>query len=269
MVALSLLVSASLPLWAQPLDLVAPKAVAPPQQPKDGDFDKAESSADALALIGAFANKVSRATTYHGRLIATTTVVDAGKLLSKKVVEIQSSWIGDKEVEGVFTKAASDVVYNETTNGKTTIQKFRMVDDGVNNYRFDQIKNVWSERPQEEGDTSWMWEAASDTWVFALAMFGAGKQFEVEHLVVGERDQIVVRGKPEDEYLFDGETGDLQSYTRTLFLEERAGYSIKVELRWLQSEFDAPLADSVFEWKAPDGAAKVAPASMDFEVYLQ
>lgn len=263
--ALTLLVSVSSITWAQP-NIVPPKVVEPLPQPKDADFDRAENNADALALMGAFYNKLTRAKTYRGRSIVVTTTTNGGKVLAKKTVEMESSCIGDEEIQGAFKKDASNFVVTRVLNGKTTVEKFRSVDDGIKNYRFNETKNIWSERPQEEGETTPTFDLVDGSWMIALAMFGAGREFEIEHQVVGGQNQIRVQSQPEDEYIFDAKIGDLLSYNRTVSLQGIE--DVKVEVRWLQHEFDVPLADSVFEWKAPDGAAKVAPEKMNFQDFL-
>lgn len=267
-VVLGVLVCASLPIWAQP-NVAPPAVVAPKPQPKGADFDRAQNSADALAIIGAFYNKLTRAKTYRGRLVAVTTTTDEGKILGKKTVEMESSCIGDPEIQGAFKKDVSSFVITRILNEKTTIEKLRSVDNGIKSYRLNETKNIWSEKNQEEGETTWMYDATDGAWNLALAMFGAGRQFEIENQVVDGQEQILVRSQPEDEYVFDAKTGDLKSYQRTVSLEGQESYITRVECRWLQHEFDVPLADSVFEWKTPDGAEKVAPEKIDFEDYLQ
>jgi hypothetical protein len=79
-----------------------------PAQPKGADFDKAETSADALALIGMFYNKMTRAGSYRGRLVMVTTIVEKGRFISKRTTEGESSWIADKEIQGAIKKDVSD-----------------------------------------------------------------------------------------------------------------------------------------------------------------
>ncbi len=261
-VALGVLVAVS-PVWAQP-DTTLPAVVLP--EPKEADFDRAENSADALALIGAFYNKLTRAESYRGRLITVTTITDKGKVLSTKTAEIEASCIGDKGIQGAFKREASQFIVTTVSNGKTTVEKFRRVDDGVKNHRFNETKNIWSERVHEEGDTSEMFDVTEAAWTFALAMFGAKREFETETWDVGGQEQIVVQDKLKNQYTFDAETGDLLIWNHTVSLG--GGYRVQVETRWLQHGFDVLLADSLFKWKAPAGAKKVAPESMDFGAYL-
>ena len=266
-VALSLLASDSIPIWAQPA-IVPPEVVVPQPQPNDADFERADDSADALAFIGAFYHKLSRAESYRGHLVTVTTTSSKGKVLATKTVEMDSSWIADKEIQGAFRKAVSSFVVTNVRDGQTTNHKFRTVDNGIKSYRFNGAKNIWSERVQEEGETTLMFDAVHGPWMIALAMFGAGRKFEIEDLTVDGQDQVLVRSKPEDEYVFDAKTGDLKSYTRTVALEREEDYITRMEGRWLQHEFNVPLADALFDWKTPDGTEKVAPEKISIEAYL-
>lgn len=136
--ALGLLVSSSLPSWAQP-------NIAPPANPKAPTFKLNGANVDAIALISAFYTKMRRAESYRRRLIINKTLVKEGKTLSKKTLEIQSSWISDAKREGAFSKNFSNEVYTVTLNDKTTVEKFVTVDDGAKNYGFYEMKNVWIE----------------------------------------------------------------------------------------------------------------------------
>jgi hypothetical protein len=119
-----------------------------------------------------------------------------------------------------------------------------------------------------EGETSGILDATDAAWTFALANFRAGREYEIESRPSTDKHQVVVQGQPEDEYVFDAMTGNLLSWNRTFFVNGAKDSTIKTECRWLQHEFDVPLADTVFGWKTPTDATKVAPEKLDFETFL-
>jgi hypothetical protein len=253
--ALGFLACASLPSWAQP-------DIMPPETPVMPSMKLGQSSADALALIGAFYTKLRRAESFRGRYELTSTFVKEGKVISKTTFELKSSWIDDGEREGVFNKSVQDydATYTNLEKGTTTTEKIHSVDNGIKNYRFDETKNVWSERTQKVNGTPIMLRIAQDAFAGALAVFGAGSAFKVERKLIDGQERFIVKNSPVKtvptyEYIFDANTGNLQSVIG-IFGESRQ------EARWLQSEFDVPLDDSIFSWKVPENAKQVAPEEM-------
>lgn len=250
--ALGLWVFASLPTEAQPPD------VAPPQPQKAPALNLNQSNADALALIGAFFNKMSRARSYRGHMITTKTRVKEGKVVSKRTSEIESSWIGDAKREGTFSKNFTNIIYTVTLGDKTTVEKLRGVDDGTKSYHFYGTKNVWNERNQNPTDTAFPLALTRATWMFGLLSVGAGNQFKTERKDIGGQEQILV-SSPGLQYIFEARSGHLQSVTVSNPDET-------TEFRWLQTEFDVPLPDSTFQWQVPEGATQVAPESVKVNI---
>ena len=265
-VALSLLVSASFQVRAQPPE--------PPPPPIQRDPQRSKDNADALALIGGFYNKVRHAKIYRGRLMSVDTRFKDGKIEYQFTTEIQSSWIGDAKREGSISKSFTNYVTTRLQDGETTVEKFGSLHDGSENYRFNEtnkrigsreevgkktifykLEKTWSVRDQVADTKAIPLQFTSNAWFEALTQFDGGINFKVERRTVEGQEQIVVKNAGSLAYVFDAKTGDLQSWTRTHTQGSK-------EYRWLNTEFDVPLEDSVFVWKAPEGAKEVAPETM-------
>lgn len=251
LVGLLFLVSAAVPTWAQP-DIMPPQVVQGPN-PKLTD-----SNVEAMALIGGFFNKMSRAESYHGRVTTTKNAFKEGKVVSTKSATVDSGWVRDAKKEDGLNKHFSKLVYTLTVDGKTTTEALDSVDDGTREYRFYGTKNVWSERPRNT-DAGVPLILARVAWMFALTHFAHGNEFQVERKVVDGQNQIFVGNGPNMLYIFDAESGHLQSFTLK-------SNSESTEFRWLQTEFDVALPDSAFQWKAPEGSTQVAPESVSVDV---
>lgn len=249
-VALGFLVCASVPTWPQPPEPVKPQAEATRPQPKKKvDYDFAEDNADALALIGAFQSKMTRAKSYRGRAILSVSTATR-----KKVVEIEESWLADPKQELQVSKSVSNLLYTFTSNGKTTFEKVRSWSDGIKSRLLYETNNTWSEEEWEFDETPSILETTRESLNSALVNFAEGREFNVEDVTIEGKERIVVThtDPAESEYIFDAPTGELQSWKRTV-----AGFT--TEFRWLQNEWNVPLPESNFKWELPQGAKKTDP----------
>lgn len=258
--ALGFLVSVLIPTRAQP-NVAPPEPNAePPQPPTTRQLNMSVSTSDALALIGAFHNKMLRAGSYRGRVVATKTLFKEGKVVSKRTLDIESAWIGNPKQEGAFLKSVSTTIFSTTVDDKTTIEKVRIVDNGTKNYRFYESKNVWSESDQKKsGDPTLSSSMTRLAWMLALASgLSRGNQSKIERKTVDGQDRLSLQILLGNEYILDANNGNLQSWKVSSANET-------TEVHWLETEFDVPLPDSTFGWKTPEGATQVTPENAVFK----
>ncbi|RYG69878.1 hypothetical protein EON80_08970 [bacterium] len=253
LVGLSLLVTVAVPTRAQP-------NIAPPQIAQGPNFKLTDSNVEAIALIGGFFNKMSRAESYRGRVTTTKSALKEGKVISTKSSTVESGWVRDIQKEDGLSKHFSKLVYTLTVDGKTTTEVLNSLDDGTKEYRFYGTKNVWSERPRS-ADLAVPLVLTRVAWMFALTYFALGNELKIERKVVDGQNQILVGNGLNVLYIFDAESGNLQSFTLKSNDES-------TEIRWVQTEFDVALPDSAFQWKAPEGSTQVAPESVSVDVQL-
>ncbi|HEX8464162.1 MAG TPA: hypothetical protein VF627_06030 [Abditibacterium sp.] len=245
--ALGVLTSISASSWAQP-------NIVPPAAPKPPVF-LANPNYDALAIIGAYYGKTRSAKSGRAKLVGTKSILRAGKVVATESVEVQSSWIGFSQLKGAVGKASSNIVYKVESDGNTTTNTLKIVNDGIKEYRFYETQNSWSERVEGVDEAPYLLSTMRLPWALALNGFTFGKELFVERKTVNGQEQIVVSGAPGNEYIFDAKTGNL------LILRSSNENEV-IEIRYLETEFDVPLEESAFQWKRPEGAKQVTWLSM-------
>ncbi len=245
-VALSLSASVSAPVWAQP-----PAPVAP-EPPKPVGPKYTQPNLEAIGLIGAFFTKLRRAESYRGHVVANKTILKDRKVVSTRTIEVQVSWIRDKEQENVYKKTNLDLAYTVVADEKTSVDNINVIEDSVKKYTFYESKNTWSKLSQSKNNAPLPLAFANVGMILGLLTINGGQEFLINRKIIDGKDRITVGVDANSQFIFDAATSNLLSLNTSSNTE-------KVEIRWLESEFDVPLPDPLFEWKVPDGATEVAP----------
>lgn len=240
-------------IYAQPP--VPPRGVIPNQDAPD--LKLTEGNLKAVAVTGAFYNAILRASSYRGHLILSKTIVKEGKVIRKKVVDWQSTWLGDgnggfdnRIAEGTITTIEGD-----GAAAKTMVDRVNIVENGETKRIFDPIKNVWSEKKQTIGERDMVTVLSQSALAAMLAALAVGIEFEVSNVVTqAEPEQIVVANRTNDfEFAFDAATGHLRVWR----IKSTNGET--VELQWKELELNQPIATETFKWVLPAGARQVPP----------
>lgn len=239
---------------AQPPEKPQADAAAAKNTP---NFKLTQDNLKATAMMGAFYNAIQRASAYHGHFVFTKTVVNGGKVIHKKVVDWQSTWLGDGNgnfrlvVEARFTTTEGEGVA-----ARTTVKKMSIVDDGKMQRTFDPVKNIWSEKKQPFGQPDMATFLSQAAWTTMLVAFSLGNEFTVSNRIsnVEPQQQIAVTNQTNNfEYVFDAATGNLRVWRVS------SGNGETTELRWSELELNQAPAPKVFEWIPPVGARQVPP----------
>lgn len=237
----------------------------PPISPRDAIANQnapslklTDGNLKAAAAMGGFYNAILRASSYRGHLILSKTIVKEGKVMSKKVVDWQSTWLGDGDggVKNDIAEVTITTIEGDGVVAKTTVEKVNTVEDGETKRIFDPLKNIWSEKKQLTKDSDMAIVISSLAWTMTLAYLALGNEFNVSNLVTAtEPKQIVVANQTNDfKFTFDPAAG----YLRLWSVRSNPGETI--ELQWNELELNQPLAPKVFEWVPPVGARQVPPA---------
>ncbi|PQV63831.1 hypothetical protein B1R32_10835 [Abditibacterium utsteinense] len=263
---LGLLVCASTASWAQEEDLS-------PMQ-KGFRFYSSQSNPDEYALLMSFYRKIFNAKSFHGCIAITKTQAKEGKVVSKRDYEIESYYLSDRKEESNFLgenrfkKSAFKITNTISFGEKIAIERFERISDRNKEYNFDELKKVWSERNQNDIDAIVPLKLTRDAWFQIQIAFGPYASLRIDRQSINREEKLIVTTEFQGIFVFDAKSGELQSWKVIKPNWMPNNPDEVTEYRWLKTEFDMPLPDSIFQWKVPEGAKQVAPETISVPLDL-
>lgn len=253
-VALGVLVCASTSSWAQ-------TKVAPDSGFSSFGKKVKWSSADALAMIGAFHSKVHRAESYRGQvtIVASSvlTTLKNEKIIEKITNKSQSIWVRDAKPEGTISRSVDSRIKIVNSIDGTFSGTSKIVNDGTKIYELS--NKYWEVLDEETASIPLSLYLIRRSWKSALSSVNAGRKLTVKRQIVSGREQLSIKDALSKQWILDFRTGDL------LYFVERGNGNTQ-EVRWSKQEFDLKLPDSTFVWKIPQGAKQIVPTDPGVKV---